>query len=77
VDDLTRQGLDRFVRARNALRSAEQAAEGFVAGKRIASLTIARQQHTEALLALAEWVEERARDQLGRPPAPRRTGHAG
>jgi hypothetical protein len=57
--------LDRFLRARNAKRSAMAAADGFVAGKRIYSLRLAAREEVEAATAIFDWIEEQVRAELG------------
>lgn len=75
MDEAIRTALDRYVRARNATRSCQRAAEGFTSGKRIHNLRDARKTEAQALQALAGWTEDRARAALcldGTPP-PRRS----
>lgn len=63
--------LDRFVRARNNLRSCQAAAEGFTSGQRIFNLKQAHIEEGMALRDLGEWVERAAREALNRGGANR------
>jgi len=62
--------LAAYVYARNATRSAQKAAEGFVSGKRVYALWEAGKAEDKALEALADWVEHKARETLNMPPVP-------
>ena len=62
--------LDNYVRKRNALRSCEAAASGFVSGRTAYNLREAKKEEGGALRALAEWVEAKAREELQLPPTP-------
>lgn len=66
--DLIRDKLDELICARNALRSAVEAAEGFVSGARVYNLKQARIRASRALEALADWTERQARDALWQDP---------
>lgn len=57
--------LASFVRSRNAHRSAKKEAEGYVSGKRVYNLKVACETEQRALLAIADWVEQQAREALG------------
>lgn len=64
MTDPTREALDAFLRATNALRSAEAAARGFVSGNRIYNLRAAKRRHAAALAAIGDWIESQARAAL-------------
>lgn len=62
--------LERYIRARNVRRASEVAAQDYTFGLRVRTLKTNRRLEREALLALADWVEAKARIELDYLPPP-------